>query len=215
MKKFAVLTISLAMLLVARAQTTQNPVAQGEPQDVVRITTTLVQTDIVVTDKNDRIITDLKPEEIKVYENGKRQDLKFMQFVSGENGAAAENKLTVNGQAVDQDIARNLSARDLRRVFAFVVDDLSIPIEEVTNVRNLLNDFVNNKMRDGDLVSITRVAGGRGLLQQFTGDRQLLRRAISEIRPVLNAYSAFNNIPAAQGINKQPLKGQIGDNEMA
>src|SRR5207244_11441844 len=112
-------------------------------------------------------------------------------------------------------VARNRSAPDLLRVFAFSVDDLTVPLEDVANVRNLLSDFINNKMHDGDLVSITRVSGGRGLLQQFTGDRQLLRRAISEIRPVLNAYSAFNNAPAIQGINKQPQKGEVSDNEMA
>jgi len=215
MKKFAVLILSVFLLHVTKAQTTQGPPAQSDIPDVVRITTNLVQTDIVVTDKNDRIISNLRPEEIKIYENGKRQELKFVQFVSGDNGFQMENKLAVDGQPVDPDVARNLSARDLHRVFAFVVDDLTVPLEDVANVRNLLNDFINNKMHDGDLVSITRVSGGRGLLQQFTGDRQILRRAISEIRPVLNAYSAFNNTPAIQGVNKQPQRGQVSDNEIA
>ena len=80
MKKFAVLILSFSLLYVTKAQTTQNPPAQSDIPDVVRITTNLVQTDIVVTDKNDQIISNLRPEEIKIYENGKRQELKFEIF---------------------------------------------------------------------------------------------------------------------------------------
>jgi VWFA-related protein len=60
-----------------------------------------------------------------------------------------------------------------------------------------------------------RVSGGRGLLQQFTSDRSLLRRAIAEIRPSLNVYSAFNNITANQAINTQPQRAEVGDGGIA
>ena len=38
---------------------------QAEPEDVVRITTNLVQVDAVVTDRSGKPVTDLKPEEIE------------------------------------------------------------------------------------------------------------------------------------------------------
>ncbi len=60
--------------------------------------------------------------------------------------------------------------------------------QDLPAVRKMLLNFVDNKMRDGDLVAIVRVVGGKGLLQQFTGDRQLLRRAISQIRIVAHPY---------------------------
>jgi VWFA-related protein len=173
------------------------------PQDVVRITTSLVQTDVVVTDKNDQVIPDLKLEDFKVFQNGKRQDLEFIGFVSADSEPRTEGTINVAGQPIEPDVARNLSPRELRRVFAFVIDDLTIPYEDVVNLRKLLNDFVNDKMRDGDLVAIIRVTGGKGLLQQFTSDRQLLRRAIAEITPTMNAYSAFHNLNPVAGINTQ------------
>src|SRR5213083_63071 len=46
-----------------------------EDVDVVRITTNLVQVDAVVTDKNGKVITDLKPEEIRIYEDGRPQKI--------------------------------------------------------------------------------------------------------------------------------------------
>jgi VWFA-related protein len=173
------------------------------PQDVVRITTSLVQTDVVVTDKNDQVIPDLKLEDFKVFQNGKRQDLEFIGFVSADSEPRTEGTINVAGQPIEPDVARNLSPRELRRVFAFVIDDLTIPYEDVATLRKLLNDFVNDKMRDGDLVAIIRVTGGKGLLQQFTSDRQLLRRAIAEVTPTMNAYSAFHNLAPVAGINTQ------------
>ena len=82
--------LSLALLLVLqfsfsiRAQqpnsspspkptaTPQQPAAtQGKPapagdEDVVRINTNLVQVDAVITDKNGKLVTDLRPEEVEI-----------------------------------------------------------------------------------------------------------------------------------------------------
>ncbi|HLM58088.1 MAG TPA: hypothetical protein VK422_18440, partial [Pyrinomonadaceae bacterium] len=46
---------------------------QPEDDEVVRITTKLVQVDVTVTDKNGRQVTDLKPEDFEVFENDKPQ----------------------------------------------------------------------------------------------------------------------------------------------
>jgi VWFA-related protein len=211
----ALLAVALSGVAAQTPSSPQKPQQEIAPEDIVRITTSLVQTDVVVTDKNDQAIHDLKLEDFKVYENGKPQNLKFIESVSTETGARIEGSLKVNGQVVEPGVSRNLSAGDLHRVFAFVIDDLTIPFEDVITVRNLLTDFIDKQMRAGDLIAIVRVAGGRGLLQQFTSDRQLLRRAIAEIRPTLNAYSAFNNITANEAINTQPSRAAVGDNGIA
>jgi VWFA-related protein len=207
-------TTALAFLLlfsIALAQTPQTPTTpQPSPQeiapdDVVRISTSLVQTDVVVTDKNDQIIPDLTLSDFKITENGKRQEVKFVQFVSSDAAPRLEGNVSVAGQPIDPEVARNLSAKDLRRVFAFVVDDLTIPYEDVTNVRKLLTNFVDNQMREGDLVAIVRVLGGGGLLQQFTTDKRILRRAIDRITPQRNALSAFDNLTPAGDLNTARL----------
>lgn len=190
-------SISLAQTPVPSTPPQQDPL----PDDVVRISTSLVQTDLVVTDKDGKAITDLKLDEFKVTENGKRQDVKFMEFVDVDAGPRIEGELTVGGKPVDPEIAKNLSSRELRRVFAFVIDDLSIPFEDVVTVRQMLTNFVDTRMQPGDLVAIVRVVGGGGLLQQFTSDRAILRRAISRINPQLHSFSAFNNLPSDQHID--------------
>ena len=46
-----------------------------EDSDVVKISTALIQLDVVVTDKNGKLVTDLKPEDFEVLENGERQTI--------------------------------------------------------------------------------------------------------------------------------------------
>jgi VWFA-related protein len=217
MKRTIALALSLSSVFgAAFAQTPgtpQKPQTETAPDDIIRISTALVQTDVVVTDKNDRVISDLKMDEFKVFENGKRQDLKFLEFVSPDAGPRVEGTINVAGQPAEAEIARNLSARELQRVFAFVVDDLTIPFQDIVEVRKLLLGFINNQMREGDMVAILRVVGGRGLLQQFTSDKQLLRRAVAEITSGLSNYSAFNNLPGLEGNSQQlqPLSPAAGD----
>lgn len=159
-----------------RAQQPQEP----KLEDILRITAKLVQTDVVVVDKNEQPVTGLKLEDFEVYENGKRQEIKFMEFVSVDAGRRAENNLPGREQAV---VPRDLTAQQLKRVVAFVIDDVTIPVADMIRVRELLTDFVDNKMHDGDLVAIVRTVGGKGLHEQFTTDRQILRRAIALLTP--------------------------------
>jgi VWFA-related protein len=179
------------MTLCVVAQTpprTQKPQPEIAPEDVLRITTELVQTDVVVTDKSDQIVPDLKLDDFEVFENGRKQNLQFVEFIRTEgprgDGANASAK-TPRGvdPSIPHDLStpRDLTLKDVRRVMAFVVDDVTIPSEDMPRVRDTLSAFVDHKMQDGDLVAIVRTVGGKGLLEQFTTDRQILRRAIAQL----------------------------------
>ncbi|MFL6285567.1 MAG: VWA domain-containing protein [Pyrinomonadaceae bacterium] len=179
----------LSLPAAARQDTTPQRPTQADEDEVVRISSELVQTSVVVTDKNDNLIRDLKLDDFEVYENGKRQDVKFMEFVSVEGerraeGARAEGERAGALLPRNARIERELAARDVRRVIAFVVDDLTIPYNDMVTVRQVLDDFVDNKMQQGDLVAIIRTVGGKGMLEQLTSDKETLRRAVKDLRSV-------------------------------
>lgn len=187
--------------------TPQKPQREVTPEDVLRITTELVQTDVVVTDKTDQVVTDLKLEDFEVYDNGKKQDLKFMELVSIDTPRSDSTERPAKiAPGVDASIARELTAKDVRRVIAFVVDDVTIPAEDMSRVRQLLSDFVENKMVEGDLVAIVRTVGGKGLLEQFTPDRQILRRAIAQLGVrTVPPYLAFSADDSGRVVPPSPL----------
>jgi VWFA-related protein len=199
-------TFTFGAVLGQTPQNPQQPRGEVPLEDVIRVTTALVQTDVVVTDKNDRVIPDLKLEDFELYENGKKQQVKFIEYISVDTGRRSEGDRPSNiAPSVAEDVARDVTARDLKRVFAFVVDDLTVAAPDLVYVRQALSDFVDNQMQEGDLVAIVRTVGGKGLLQQFTSDRRLLRRAVSQLNVVTSPFSSFN----APGIDKE-INQQIG-----
>src|SRR5438552_4952103 len=127
MKRTIALVLNAACVFSAAfSQTPGKPQKpQQEPEDVLRITTALVQTDVVVTDKNDQIVPDLKLEDFVLFENGKKQDLQFMEFVSIDLLRSREGEIVLAKTlpGVDTSVPRDLTIKDVRRVIAFVVDD--------------------------------------------------------------------------------------------
>jgi VWFA-related protein len=219
MRKILALLLAAATLSAAAvAQTTapQQPTQQQPPtqdDEIVRITTQLIQVDAVVTDKDDHVIPDLKLSDFSLYENGKKQDLQFIEYVGADSKTRTEGSVTVAGRAVESDVARNVSAQELHRVFAFVVDDLTIPFDDLKSVRSMLTDFVDNRMAEGDLVAIVRVVGGVGMLEQFTSDKQLLRRAIADLTPRSHPFSVFNNPSPGELLGNKPQAAAAAGND--
>src|SRR3954468_20549008 len=96
---------------ICLSQDPQKPQQPVEPEDVVRITTELVQTDVVVTDNEERPITDLKLEDFEVFDRGKKQDLKFAELVTIDTPRKESTDPALKIRGVDTSIARELTAR--------------------------------------------------------------------------------------------------------
>ena len=159
-------------------------IQKPESEDVVRITTNLVQVDAVVTDKNGRIVTDLKPAEIKILEDGREQKITNFSYNVTETPAAAAR--TEKPAVVDKNAPpvppTHLKPEEIRRTIAIVVDDLGLSFVSTNYVRRALKKFVDEQMQTGDLVAIIRTGGGMGALQQFTSDKRQLYAAIERVK---------------------------------
>jgi len=173
-----------------------NVLAQTAPQKqtdepVIKISVDLVQIDIVVTDRNGKIVPGLTKNDFEIYENGKKQLTSAFEFVDAANRTVIRDPAQRDPSHVSS--PQDLGHADLKRTFAFVVDDLTIAHEDLGYVREMLQNFVDKQMQQGDLAIVARTVGGTGLLQQFTTDKDLLRRAIAALNPASHQYAAFNN----------------------
>src|SRR5437868_14213277 len=86
MKKFSSQLCAWALLVATSTgafaqQPAPTPQAVDE-NEVVRITTNLVQVDAVVTDKAGRQVTDLRPEDFEVLEDGRPQPITNLAYVA-------------------------------------------------------------------------------------------------------------------------------------
>jgi len=183
---------------------------QVEKEDVVRITTNLVQVDAIITDKNGKQVTDLKPEEIEIYEDGHPQKITNFSYISTESGTAQPVAVKKPAAPVDKNGPPvppvHLRPEQVRRTIALVIDDLGLSFESTHYVRDALKKFVDQQVQPGDLVAIIRTRGGMGALQQFTSDKRQLYAAIERVRwyPLgRGGVSAFAPIDSSSAQNQQ------------
>src|SRR6266576_2142287 len=187
----AIFILQSAALAVAQTPQSSPTPTQGpqksEDVDVVRITTNLVQVDAVVTDKSGKLVTDLKPEEIEIFEDGRKQKITHFTFSLSETAPierAAER--AAKPAPIDKTAppipTTRLRPEDIKRTIAIVVDDLGLSFESTHYVQRALKKFVDEQMQPGDLVAIIRTAGGMGALQQFTSDKRQLYAAVERVK---------------------------------
>jgi VWFA-related protein len=184
------------------------PPPARESDDVVRITTNLVQVDAVVTDKNGKIVTDLKPEEVEILEDGHSQKItNFSYYVAETSANEVKPNTPVDKNAPSPPLTpTRLRPEDVRRTIALVVDDLGLSFESVYQVRRALKKFVDEQMQSGDLVAIIRTSGGMGALQQFTSDKRQLYAAIERVKYFAGGRSGVTAFAPIQ----PPTEGERG-----
>ncbi|MCI0488839.1 MAG: VWA domain-containing protein [Blastocatellia bacterium] len=198
MKKYSLLALVLALpLSVQGFGQRPSPQASEQKKDddkVVRLGVTLVQVDAVVTDKKGLQITDLRPEDFEIFEDGRPQKITNFSYVTTEPPSApAAETIAPSGRNAAPVPPVRLRPDQVRRTIALVVDDLSLSFESAYYTQEALKKFVNEQMQPGDMVAILRTGAGMGALQQFTADKRELYAAIERVRwnPRVGRISAF------------------------
>ncbi len=125
---FLSVVIFFASTLVFAQTPTATPL--NDEGDVVKISTSLVQVDAVVTDKNGTPVTNLTANDFEILQDGKPQKIADLSYVkrtvntkAANQNQAAVNKTVKNSQPPP--IASEHSP-EFGRILTFVVDDGSV-----------------------------------------------------------------------------------------
>lgn len=205
------------------AQQTATPAQEQPDVDVVKITTNLVQIDAVVTDRNGKHVTDLRPEEIEMFEDGKSQKVTNFSYIRAES-AANSTRITANKTTkpnLTPEPPRIVKPENVHRTIALVVDDLSLSFESAHYMRRALRKFLDEMMQPNDLVAIIRTAGGMGALQQFTTDKRQLYAAVEKVkwyphgRGSISAFAPIggDGLPTIPGVEDNSEKANADLNQ--
>src|SRR6266487_554783 len=186
MKTPIALLLLLLVLCNVRAGA-QNPPKEQPPkmgEDVVRVSTNLVQVDAIVTDKSGRQVMDLRPEDFELLENGHARQVTFFSYVPLSSKEALPDATTINkaGKSEPPFPPTTIGPERVRRAIAILVDDFGLSFESTVNVRNALEKFIEEQTSPADLVAVIRTSGGPGVMQQFTSDRRQLLTTIKRMR---------------------------------
>src|ERR1041384_2059117 len=172
-------SLSLSTLAPLQAQQ-QRPAAD----DVVRISTNLVQVDAVVTDKDGNPIKNLTTTDFEVRQDGKPQKIVFVSYVNTdirEPPAALKNPDKITPVVPPPMPTRPANAT---RILTFVVDDGNCTASRVGMLaaHDALEKFVKEEMRPDDLVAIYQTSAGSSLMQQLTSDKTQLLNVVRKVR---------------------------------
>ncbi|HJZ82086.1 MAG TPA: VWA domain-containing protein, partial [Pyrinomonadaceae bacterium] len=173
--KFLVLAGVIWLSFPVSAQT---PVSSPPPpsDDVIRINTELVQTDVMVFDKQGRFVSGLKSDQFELSVDSKTQPFSFFEQVRA--GTFRETKLLSKNSVVSETAVVN---ERRGRTVVFFVDDLHLSLDSLGRTRKALTQFIENEMTENDRVAIASTSGDVGFLQQFTDNKSVLRAATDRL----------------------------------
>lgn len=174
---------------------------QDDPaEDVLRVSTSLVQTDVSVVDKKGQFVENLGREQFELKVDGRVQPVLFFERVTAGSATEAARIAAARGEKID----RRASAASLERgrSVVFFVDDYHLTPQGIERAREMLLKFIEQDMTPGMEVLVASASGQLGFLQQFTNDRTALRAAVRRLkyqsqasldndRPAMNEFQAI------------------------
>ncbi len=172
----SLLMVSLLGLssLPAQSQEKKETKKSAEEDDVVKVTSNLVNLDVIVKDKKGKAITDLKPDDFTITENGVRQNIEFFDSALAAPEDAAKATALANTTVSSQPSGFPKS------IIALVLDEQTTEASNLKQVRDGTLKYVRERVSDNDSVALLSIAGGLQLLLPFTQDKTKLISAVEK-----------------------------------
>lgn len=183
------------------------PTERQDQTEVLRVTTELVQTDVMVFDRQGRFVDDLTREQFELKINGKLKAVEFFERITAGSPDEERQLAAARGAAIGRSAAGGAGAAaavplDRGRPVFFFIDDLHLDQSSIVRTRRLLTKFVDNEMGQNDEAAIASASGQIGFLQQLTDNKSVLRAAVAKLnfrpytvrdmeRPPMTEYQAL------------------------
>jgi VWFA-related protein len=177
------LCLSLAPSAWAQQPSPVNPPDTSD--EIIRVSTELIQTDVTVLDKGGKFVDGLKAEQFELRVSGKPRPISFFERVTA--GSVNEDaQLAAARGGVRTNPASNappavVKPLDRGRRVLFFVDDLHLSPNSLARTRQLLLRFIDEQMGQNDQVVIATASNQLGFLQQLSDDKRVLRVAASRL----------------------------------
>ena len=207
MRKVSRLIAVAVLCFIAWPVSAQEPQKPSPSDDVVRINTALVQTDVMVFDKDGRFVRGLKKDQFELLVDDKPQPIAFFEgVVMGSRNEAAALRSSRGGKSATapsvEPATTSEDETERGRTILFFINDLHLDTGSISRVHKLINNFIENQLGPNDQAAITSASGQIGFLQQLTNNRAVLRGALERLkfvpgatrdhdRPAMTDYAAY------------------------
>ena len=168
---------TLSSLVFSPALFAQAPQAEADHPTVIHATTTEVLVDLVVRDHNHHLVTNLRPDEIQIFEDGVPQKMKVFRNVQGEQQLEEEQ---ADAQASELHPGKHpvQPLNTLRQVnFVSVVFAQIAPLN-LEFARRAVLEFLKSDDLPNTYVTIYRLDVNLHLVRAYTSDKASLEKAV-------------------------------------
>jgi len=167
-------TISLAAIPI-HSQEKKEPRKSPDQEEVIRVSSNLVNFEVMVRDKKGKAITDLKAEDFILSENGVPQTISF--FDSTLSSSSRTNE-PVKAASIPLTTEKHTLNSFPRNIISLVLDGQTTEGANLKHVRDGMTKYIRERISDSDSVALFAISGGLQLLQPFTEDKAKLIAAI-------------------------------------
>jgi VWFA-related protein len=179
MARWAV-AVGVVVLVSRAAGAGPRPAAQDQaappsfPAEVEQVTV-----DVVVVDRDGHPVTNLKSEDLEVYEDGVRQAI--VSFDAVEVPAAVPAAAPI---PTPTRVSTNATAKDARRGRSFVIvfDDLHLSPARALKAKSAVAEFLAKQTSEGDRVTLVAAGGGAWWTSRLPEGRQELLEAAKHLQ---------------------------------
>jgi VWFA-related protein len=159
-------------------ETPPDVLPQGGPQQpTFRGGINFVRVDVIVTDRKQQPVTDLRQEDFEVEEDGKAQAIEQFRLIKVDGAPPPPGEIARSIRSRDDE--EREAARDDVRVYVFFLDDYHTRLENSMSVREPLTKFIETQLRPQDLVAVMYPLTPVSELT-FTRNHEAVARAIQK-----------------------------------
>jgi VWFA-related protein len=183
-KRFSFILCSLLIVLLnaqyvmLAAQKSQGRTVPESPQDApIQLRSDLVEVRAVVTDKQGKLVTNLRKDDFEITENKKTQEISFFSAESLGDGKSP----VANAPKSPSEKAAVNAVEVPERTIVLFVDTLHISSANLLRLQSDLLKFIDEKLTDRDIAAVVPSSGSLGVFSQFTHDKQVLRNAVKRL----------------------------------
>lgn len=221
MKRLVLFLTFFAVLqaLPLDSQSGQSGAEKPGSQPVIRTSSREVVLDLVVRDKHQHPVKDLRPEEIEVYEDGVRQSVRAFRHVQGAEQLQSERSqaaarpatqaittqttsaVTAQAASADNDGKAPSALNSLRQLNFVSVVFADIAPLNMEFARRAVLEFLKSDTLPNTYVTVYTLNLKIGLIQPYTKDKDLLAKAVDTAAKTLDTRSGLGSAASVTSAN--------------
>ncbi len=173
---FLLFALNVLIVLPVSLSQTSSPPSGESNRPVIHTTTREVLLDLVVRDKHHHAVTNLRPQEVEIYEDGVRQNIRVFRNIQGNEQTAA-----ISQHATSPATTRNedpLPPNSMRQANFISVVFAEIAPLNLEFARKAVFEFLKSDDLPNTYVTIYRLDRNLQVVQPYTSDKDSLLKAV-------------------------------------